>query len=91
MTPMEDVYTSKQCRWATLQTSRDEDSIVYAAEVLEEAEVNLKGLEQLIEIFSILWIPFSQNIETIYALIQGYSIIVLKPWKASYPYFSGVF
>lgn len=57
----------------------------------EKIEVDLKGLEQPVEIFSILWIPFSENKGTIYAQILGSSVIVLKPWKASYSDFSGVF
>lgn len=38
-----------------------------------------------------LQIPFSENTGTIYAQIQGSAVIVLKPWKASYSDFSGVF
>lgn len=42
-------------------------------------EVDLKGLEQPVEIFSTLSIVFLENIRTIYTQIQGSSVIVLKP------------
>lgn len=54
-------------------------------------EVDLKGQEQPVEIFSTLQIPFSENVGIIYAQIQGSSVIVSKPQKASLSDFSGVF
>lgn len=54
--PYMGLRTSDQIDLGTYTTGRT---------VMEEAEVDLKGLEQPVEVFSTLLIPFLENIRTI--------------------------